>query len=136
DAAAPGVRKASAQQCRRQALDPAKVRGRIVLCLRGGNGRVEKSAEVARAGGVGMVLANPNVDETAADVHAVPTVHVDKRAYERLRRYLRSSRPTAALEPARMARTGAARPEVAEYSARGPDGDALAPDLMAPGSDV
>ncbi|SHN06510.1 S8 family serine peptidase [Cryptosporangium aurantiacum] len=136
DAAAPGVRKTSAQQCRRQSLDPAKIRGRIVLCLRGGNGRVEKSAEVARAGGVGMVLANPNVDELAADVHAVPAVHVDNGAYQRLRDYIRSSRPTAALEPARMRSTGVTRPEVAEYSARGPDGDSLAPDLMAPGTDV
>ncbi|GAA3387204.1 S8 family serine peptidase [Cryptosporangium minutisporangium] len=136
DAAAPGVRDTSAERCRRQSLDPAKVRGRIVLCVRGGNGRVEKSAEVARAGGVGMVLANSNVDELTADTHPVPTVHVDKRAYERLRDYLRSERPTAALEPARMRRVGAARPEVAEYSARGPDGDSLAPDLMAPGTDV
>lgn len=126
----------AAERCRAGALDPAKVRGRIVVCLRGGNSRTAKSAEVAAAGGVGMVLVNGGVDELTADRHSVPTVHVDDRGYAQLRTYLRSARPTAALEPARMRPTGAAGPEVAEFSARGPDGDALAPDLMAPGSDV
>ena len=32
--------------------------GKIVVCDRGVNDRVEKSAEVKQAGGVGMVLAN------------------------------------------------------------------------------
>ncbi|MFG1920319.1 S8 family serine peptidase [Cryptosporangium sp. NPDC048952] len=121
-------------ECR--ALDPEKVRGRIVLCLRGGNGRTEKSAEVQRAGGVGMVLANDDADELTADRHAIPTVNVDQQAYPKLRRYLAGARPSAALEPAHMRRTGETRPEVAEFSSRGPDGDALAPDLMAPGEDV
>ncbi|WP_170323891.1 S8 family serine peptidase [Cryptosporangium phraense] len=122
-------------ECRK--LDPADVRGKIVVCLRGGNSRLDKSEEVSRAGGVGMVLANPGVEAVAADRHSVPTVHIDSRTYQRLRAYLRSaSAPTARLEPARMLSNGATRPEVAEFSARGPDGDALAPDLLAPGVDV
>jgi len=136
DAAAPGIAEDTARRCPAGALDPVKVRGRIVVCLRGGNGRTEKSAEVARAGGVGVVLANARAEALTADAHAVPTVHVDQHAYQRLRDYLRSRQPTASLEPARMRSTGATRPEVAEFSARGPDGDTLAPDLMAPGTDV
>ena len=42
--------------CLADSLDPAKVTGAIVVCKRGGNGRIAKSAEVQRAGGVGMVL--------------------------------------------------------------------------------
>ncbi|EXG79087.1 S8 family serine peptidase [Cryptosporangium arvum] len=123
-------------QCREGSLDPGKIRGRIVVCLRGGNGRADKSAEVERAGGAGMVLANDDADELTADRHAVPTVNVDVRATAKLRDYLRDPRASAAFEPARMRPSGAPRPEVAEFSSRGPDGDALAPDLMAPGVDV
>ena len=38
--------------CRVDGLDPDVVEGAIVLCLRGQNGRVEKSRAVAEAGGV------------------------------------------------------------------------------------
>ncbi|MFI5955775.1 S8 family serine peptidase [Cryptosporangium sp. NPDC051539] len=135
--AAPATAPLAAQQCHAGTIDPAETRGRIVVCLRGGNARLDKSVEVSRAGGVGMVLANPGADDIAADAHSVPTVHVDFRAYRRLQQYLTSARhPTARLEAARMRATGATRPEVAEFSARGPDGDALAPDLLAPGVDV
>ncbi|HEX7374283.1 MAG TPA: S8 family peptidase, partial [Steroidobacteraceae bacterium] len=37
-------------------LDPAKVAGKIVVCERGGNALVNKSAAVLNAGGVGMIL--------------------------------------------------------------------------------
>ena len=39
-------------------LDPAKVAGKVVVCDRGVVDRVAKSAEVARGGGVGMILVN------------------------------------------------------------------------------
>ncbi|GAA0264875.1 hypothetical protein GCM10009539_59130 [Cryptosporangium japonicum] len=123
-------------QCGAGSLDPGKIRGRIVVCLRDANGRADQSAEVERAGGVGMVLTNADADTLTADRHAVPTVHLDAPATGKLRNYLRDESPSAALEPARMRATGGSRPEVAEFSARGPDGDALAPDLMAPGVDV
>jgi hypothetical protein len=35
------------------------VTGKIVVCTRGVNARIDKSFEVKRAGGVGMVLVNP-----------------------------------------------------------------------------
>lgn len=138
DAAAADVREPAAQRCQAGALDPARVRGRIVLCLRGGNPRLAKSAEVARAGGVAMVLANDAVDGLDADLHTVPTVHIDHRSYPRILAYARSPRPTAVLAPAQMRRVGTdvGCPQVAEFSARGPDGDVLAPDLMAPGANV
>ena len=39
-------------------LDPAKVAGKIVVCDRGANARVNKSLAVKEAGGVGMILVN------------------------------------------------------------------------------
>ena len=39
-------------------LDPAKVPGKIVVCDRGVNARVNKSLAVQQAGGVGMILVN------------------------------------------------------------------------------
>jgi subtilisin family serine protease len=124
--------------CEQGELDSRLVRDRIVVCIRGGSTRIAKSAEVAKAGGVGMILANQGLEEVDADLHAVPTVHIDSNASAKLVAYLKTRRPTAALEPARMRLAGrdADRPEVAEFSARGPDGDVLAPDLLAPGVDV
>ena len=54
-----------AKLCFPDTLDPAEVDGKIVICDRGVNDRVEKSAVVKAAGGVGMVLVNvtPNSRE-------------------------------------------------------------------------
>lgn len=63
--------------CVMGALDPEKVKGKIVVCQRGGNGRVNKGEAVAAAGGVGMVLWNDNVKEgLITDIHALPALHV------------------------------------------------------------
>ncbi|OUD87816.1 hypothetical protein BC477_07470 [Clavibacter michiganensis subsp. michiganensis] len=51
-AAASGVAGATSPElCGKGTLDPAKVTGRIVQCDRGVSARVDKSAEVTRAGG-------------------------------------------------------------------------------------
>ena len=61
-------------------LDPAKTAGKIVVCDRGVDARVDKSAEVKRAGGVGMVLVN------LTDEHARRRLHTrTDRAPERPR---------------------------------------------------
>ena len=52
-------------------LDPAKVNGKVVICTRGGNARVDKSLAVQNAGGVGMVLMD-NGGGLVADSHSVP----------------------------------------------------------------
>lgn len=59
-------------------LDPVKVKGKIVVCLRGINARAEKGQEVLEAGGVGMVLANDgdSGDEIIADAHVLPATHI------------------------------------------------------------
>ena len=55
---ADGQTAANAAACAPNSLDPAKAAGTIVVCARGVVDRIVKSAEVERAGGIGMVLAN------------------------------------------------------------------------------
>ncbi|TVU09955.1 hypothetical protein EJB05_43454, partial [Eragrostis curvula] len=67
-----------AKLCIERSLDKAKVKGRIVVCIRGKNARVEKGEEVRRAGGVGLVLANDEAsgNEMIADAHVLPATHI------------------------------------------------------------
>ena len=138
DVPSPAVGAKIAGQCRPWSLDARKIDGAIVLCDRGVTGRVTKSQSVAQAGGVGMVLVNNHPGGTAADLHAVPTVHVTRRDGKTIERYLHDRRrPTAALD----ADGGERRPRaVADFSSRGPatvtSGDVLKPDLVAPGVSV
>ncbi|MFZ8346271.1 PA domain-containing protein, partial [Staphylococcus aureus] len=60
-------------------MDAAKAAGKIVVCDRGQNARIEKSQAVKEAGGVGMILVNVTPASVDNDFHAVPTVHIDAR---------------------------------------------------------
>src|SRR6266511_2389360 len=64
NAALAGANPLDAARCFVGSLDPAKVTGKGVLCLRGTNPRTEKSRAVKVAGGVAMILynASPAVD--------------------------------------------------------------------------
>jgi hypothetical protein len=92
-----GSDPAEAQLCFIGTLDPAKVTGKIVVCDRGVNARTEKSQAVRDAGGVGMILANPTPNTLDADVHAVPTVHVDSAAGAAIKAYASTAAATASL---------------------------------------
>nr|CAB3457372.1 unnamed protein product [Digitaria exilis] len=67
-----------AKLCIEGSLDKAKVKGKIVVCVRGKNARVEKGEAVRRAGGVGLVLANDATsgNEVIADAHVLPATHI------------------------------------------------------------
>jgi subtilisin family serine protease len=121
-------------------LDPAKVTGTIVVCDRGVNPRTDKSLAVQQAGGVGMVLANVAPSSLNADIHFVPTVHVNETAGAAIKAYVAATAsPTASLSEG-VLEQGARAPFVASFSSRGPalagQGDLLKPDIMAPGVDV
>jgi len=132
---------AEAALCYLGTLDRDKARGKIVVCDRGIIDRVEKSAAVKRAGGVGMVLVNTAPDEgEVADFHSVPSVHLNNAKGAKVKQYVlaegRSAR--ASLDP--TARDKTKVPQIAGFSSRGPlpglAGDILKPDLSAPGVDV
>ncbi|WP_432513546.1 S8 family serine peptidase [Kineococcus sp. SYSU DK001] len=130
-----------ADKCLDGSLDPARAKGRIVVCERALTARVAKSVEVARAGGVGMIIYNPVPNSLEPDAHAVPTVHLDTAQGEAVLAHLRSTRnPTASFQPGNTSGTPTVTPQVSAFSSRGPaivqDGDVLKPDLTAPGSGI
>lgn len=54
------------------------MKGKILVCLRGDNARVDKGQQAASAGAVGMVLANneESGNEIIADPHVLPATHI------------------------------------------------------------
>lgn len=122
-------------------LDPAKVAGKIVLCLRGVNARIDKSLAVEQAGGVGMILYNASdAQEFDADFHFVPTAHIDNTDGLAIKAYIHSTaNPTASLSDTTIP-TRVEAPVVAGFSSAGPSlfsgGDLGKPDVMAPGVDM
>jgi subtilisin family serine protease len=125
------------QLCYPGTLDPALVAGKIVVCDRGVIARVDKSLAVMMANGIGMVLANVSPSSINADLHYVPTVHVDEVAGAAIRTYAENVGATATLTGGIYEQAEA--PFVASFSSRGPSlasADLLKPDIMAPGVDV
>ncbi len=120
-------------------LDPAKVKGKIVLCDRGVTARVNKSLAVQEAGGVGMVLVNTSASSLNADFHFVPTVHLQSTDRAAVKAYAATSGATATINQATIVYNAPA-PFTASFSSRGPllagNGDILKPDLIAPGQDI
>ncbi|MFC4787060.1 S8 family serine peptidase [Nocardioides sp. MAHUQ-72] len=130
--AAPGASRAAARVCTPGSLDAGRVRGAVVLCERGGIGRVDKSRAVDEADGVGMVLANPGPGTVDSDFHSVPTVHLDRADSVALRTW-HAAHPRArvALRP-----VGVEHPptRLARFTAGGdPTAAVLKPDVVAPG---
>ena len=127
--------------CFPDTLDPALTTGKIVLCDRGVNARVEKSAVVKAAGGIGMILRNLTPGSLNADLHSIPTVHVDEIAGAAIKAYIDTAGASATATIAQATVVlNAPAPDVASFSSRGPSraggGDILKPDFMAPGVDI
>jgi subtilisin family serine protease len=135
---------ANAKLCAPGTLDPAKTAGKIVQCDRGVVDRIAKSAEVKRAGGVGMVMTNTSANSLNGDLHLVPSVHVSHTARQPILDYIaaQGANATAKILPLTAGELAAAPqvPEIADFSSRGPStttgGDILKPDIAAPGVDV
>ncbi|MEV0383406.1 S8 family serine peptidase [Nonomuraea sp. NPDC050643] len=145
-AALPGADATLAAQCwaardneGKAVLDPAKVKGKIVVCDRGVTPRVNKSVAVAEAGGVGVILVNTDENSLNSDLHALPTVHLPVKDRQAVKDYAATSGATATVEQTKIT-TDAPAPYVAAFSSRGPlsagGGDLLKPDVTAPGQDI
>ncbi|XP_059303014.1 subtilisin-like protease SBT1.4 [Lycium ferocissimum] len=131
------------QLCYPGKLDPSKVAGKIVLCDRGGNARVEKGSAVKQAGGVGMVLANlaDSGEELVADSHLIPGTMVGQKAGDKIRDYVKSDpKPTATITfRGTVIGKSPSAPRIAAFSARGPNyvtPEILKPDVTAPGVNI
>ncbi|KAL2327279.1 hypothetical protein Fmac_020706 [Flemingia macrophylla] len=128
--------------CLPGSLDPGKVRGKVVICDRGMNARVEKGKVVRDAGGVGMILANTAAsgEELVADSHLLPAVAVGKVAGDQIKEYATSdANPTAVLSFRGTVLNVRPSPVVAAFSSRGPNmvtKQILKPDVIGPGVDI
>lgn len=123
-------------------MSPAEVKGKIVVCDRGGGvSRSAKGAAVKDAGGVGVIIANvaPHGYGVIADAHVVPAVSVSERDGYDLRSYSLRGNATAALVFHGTKVDVRPAPEVAGFSSRGPSRQSpyiIQPDLVAPGANI
>ncbi|KAF0920222.1 hypothetical protein E2562_034032 [Oryza meyeriana var. granulata] len=142
DAVVPSTPANVSNQCLPKSLAPEKVRGKIVVCLRGTGLRVEKGLEVKRAGGAAIILGNPPAygGEVPVDAHVLPGTAVSMVDVNTILGYINSStNPTAVLDPSRTVVDVKPSPVMAQFSSRGPnvnEPNILKPDVTAPGLNI
>ncbi|KAL1551768.1 subtilisin-like protease SBT1.4 [Salvia divinorum] len=131
------------QYCYTGELDSSKVAGKIVICDRGGNARVEKGEAVHVAGGAGMIMANldDSGEELLADAHFIPATMVGASAGDKIRSYASSDpNPTATIVfKGTVISNSPSAPRVASFSSRGPSyrtTEILKPDVIGPGVNI
>ena len=118
----------------RSKLAPGTATGKIVMCQRGTNARVDKGFNVFSGGAAGMILYNVGNQDVETDNHWLPAVHVNG--------------PDTALLAfvnghtnvmAKWAQGTASMTQgdvMAAFSSRGPQPDFIKPDVTAPGIQV
>ncbi|THU55154.1 hypothetical protein C4D60_Mb11t03570 [Musa balbisiana] len=128
--------------CVSGSLDRFDVRGKIVLCDRGQNSRIEKGQVVQFGGGAGMILANAPADgyTIVADPHVLPASNVPYAYGLKIKSYINStSSPTATIIFKGTAMNTPHSPAMASFSSRGPSQitpGILKPDITGPGVSV
>ncbi|WCJ32551.1 Subtilase family protein [Euphorbia peplus] len=141
-AKADGQMASDALLCKPGTLDPKKVKGKILFCLRGETGRVAKGEQALRAGAVGMILANDakSGHEILADTHLLPASHINFQDGVSVLDYFRSTRiPMAYMTRVKTELETKPAPSMAAFSSRGPnlvEPAILKPDITAPGVNI
>jgi len=128
-------------QCTTTTGHEAEFTDKIVVCARGGNGRVEKSENVAAQGAVGFVLTNdePNGASLLGDAFAVPGLAVSYADGETLRAWLaEGTGHTGTVSGTDFVIDDERGDVMASFSSRGPNRavDTVVPSITAPGVDI
>jgi len=116
--------------------------GSIVACKRGINARVSKSFNVAAGGAVGMILYNDPALPPAslnADVHAVPSLHINETQGAALEAFLTAHADATGTITGGADDLSGVGDVVASFSSRGGSNQTLGiskPDVAAPGVNI
>ncbi|GLJ48391.1 hypothetical protein SUGI_1021550 [Cryptomeria japonica] len=132
--------------CVQGALDLNLIKGKLVVCMRGGPTTQTQQGEAVReAGGAGVIFINDNSggEEIRVDVQVLPSTTLGYKAALALEAYMTSTKtPTAAIQfhgTVFGAANNISAPAVASFSSRGPNvisPEILKPDVIAPGFGV
>ncbi len=110
------------------------VTGKVVICSRGSNARVEKGYNAMQGGAAGMILYNPVASDVETDNHWLPAIHLEGPNDAMLAFLAGHTGVTATW--ARGEKTTVRGDVMAGFSSRGPVGDFLKPDVTAPGVQI
>ncbi|WP_299927164.1 S8 family serine peptidase [uncultured Nocardioides sp.] len=115
--------------------------GKIVICDRGGNGRVEKGVNVEALDAEGMILANDQASGNSlnGDAHALPTAHISYADGQALKQFMADHPGTEAALSGAVADVDPANGDImAAFSSRGPNRavSSISPSVSAPGVDI
>jgi Subtilase family/PA domain len=115
--------------------------GKIVVCARGINARVDKGFNVLQRGAVGMILYNTLKQDQESDNHWLPAIHIDGPSTgttgdaAKLLAFM-SSHTAVKATWANGTATTTQGDIMAAFSSRGPSGDFIKPDVTAPGVQI
>lgn len=135
--------KPNASFCAEGSIEETDVKGKIVLCERGGAvTRIAKGVVVKKAGGAAMILMNQENDGSTitAEAHVLPATHVSYAAGLKIKAFINSTaEPTAAILFKGTSIGDPLAPVVASFSSRGPSIEnpgILKPDIIGPGVNI
>ena len=132
-----------ARLCADGIFPPGTFDGEIVVCERGGYGRVAKGQTVKDGGAGGYVLAQAaevggGPGATVADPHVLPGVHIDYTTYQDLLTFMMNAGDniSGTISGAVLDIQDANGDVMGSFSSRGPNrslGDLISPNVTAPG---
>ncbi|XP_050225174.1 subtilisin-like protease SBT5.3 [Mercurialis annua] len=130
----------NAKFCHLGSLNPKKVKGKIVYCVRDSHSDVQKSYWIAKAGGVGMIVGMHGLgSEVRAEAYFVATSMVSAQDGLSILSYIHNTKsPKAYISGSTILGTVTA-PIMAEFSSPGPNfitPQILKPDITAPGVSI
>ncbi|XP_026395903.1 subtilisin-like protease SBT5.4 [Papaver somniferum] len=131
-----------ASTCEVTGLIDEKVKGKIVVCLRGGSIDKLKASYVNEIGGVGIILVSnkEDLDEIHFEAHELPSIRISYFDGLSLFSYMNSTEsPVGYITNPRTEMNITPAPVVASFSSTGPNSIApeiLKPDVLAPGVDI